>query len=137
MRGLGFVPGEADVPGGAAEQRRLVARLRAVVEARDAENAAPRAELAGLRAELAAALDHGRRQELRAAELERRLGMDSSNSGTPTSKEPAGVHYRVPCLRRLTGRAAPALPPGRRRGRARVTPRPLACCGSWCRHSFR
>ena len=49
------------------------------------------AVLSRLRAELAAALDHGRRLKLRVAELERRLGMDSSNSGAPTSKEPAGV----------------------------------------------
>src|SRR6516225_2106785 len=47
------------------------------------------AVLSRLRAELAAALDHGRRLKLRVAELERRLGMDSSNSGAPTSKEPA------------------------------------------------
>jgi hypothetical protein len=82
------------VPGGAAEQRDVAARLRAVVEAKDAENAALRAELAGLRAELAAALEHGRRLELRVAELERRLSMDSSNSGTPASKEPPGAAER-------------------------------------------
>jgi hypothetical protein len=81
------VPGEADVPVGAAEQRGVAARLRAVVEAKDAENAA-------LRAELAAALEHGRRLELRVAELERRLGMDSSNSGMPASKEPIGAAER-------------------------------------------
>ncbi|HEY2268406.1 MAG TPA: IS66 family transposase [Streptosporangiaceae bacterium] len=81
------MPGEADVPGGAGGQRGVAARLRAVVEAKDAENAA-------LRAELAASLDHGRRLELRAAELERRLGMDSSNSGTPASKEPPGASER-------------------------------------------
>jgi hypothetical protein len=73
-----------DVPDlSAGEQRELLARLRAVVEARDAENAM-------LRAELAAALERERRLELRVAELERRLGMDSSNSGAPTSKEPIG-----------------------------------------------
>jgi hypothetical protein len=57
------------LPGGAGEQRELLARLRAVVEAKDTENAV-------LRAELSAAL-----------ERERRLGMDSGNSGTPSSKE--------------------------------------------------
>jgi len=36
-----------------------------------------------LRAELTAALERQRRLELRVAELERRLGQDSSNSGTP------------------------------------------------------
>jgi transposase len=45
------------------------------------------AEIAGLRLELDAARERERRTELRLAELERRLGMDSSNSGTPSSKE--------------------------------------------------
>ena len=51
---------EPDLAGGAGEQRGLLARLRAVVEARDAENAM-------LRAELAAALDRERRLVLRVA----------------------------------------------------------------------
>jgi transposase len=84
---LGFVPDVSDLPAGAGDQRELLARLRAVVEARDAENAA-------LRAELAAALERERRLELRVAELERRLGMDSSNSGTPSSREPIGARER-------------------------------------------
>jgi transposase len=84
---------EPDLPGGAGEQRGLLARLRAVVEARDAENAM-------LRAELAAALDQERRLVLRVAELERRLGMDSSNSGMPTSKEPIGARQRRNAERR-------------------------------------
>ena len=63
------------------------------VEARDAENAM-------LRAELAAALDRERRLVLRVAELERRLGMDSSNSGMPTSKEPIGARQRRNAERR-------------------------------------
>jgi transposase len=67
--------------------------VRAVVEARDAENAM-------LRAELAAALDRERRLELWVAELERRLGMDSSNSGTPSSKEPIGAKERRKAKRR-------------------------------------
>ena len=71
----------------AGERRGLLARLRAVVEARDAENAA-------LRAELAASRERERRLELRVAELERRLGMDSTNSGTPASKEPIGARER-------------------------------------------
>ena len=49
-----------------AEQRELLSRLRAVVEAKDAENAV-------LRAELDAARERERRLELRLAELERRL----------------------------------------------------------------
>ena len=87
------MPDEPDLPGGAGEQRALLARLRAVVEARDAENAM-------LRAELAAALDRERRLVLRVAELERRLGMDSSNSGMPTSKEPIGARQRRNAERR-------------------------------------
>ena len=84
---------EPDLPGGAGGQRELLARLRAVVEAKDSENAV-------LRAELSAALDRERRLELRIAELERRLGMDSSNSGTPGSKEPIGAKERRKAERR-------------------------------------
>ena len=62
------------------QQRELLARLRAVVEAKDAENAA-------LRHELDAERELRRRLELRLAELERRLRMDSTDSGTPSSKE--------------------------------------------------
>lgn len=69
-----------DLPAGAGEQRELLARLRAVVEAKDAE-------VAMLRAELTAERELRRRMELRIAELERRLGQDSTDSGTPTSKE--------------------------------------------------
>ena len=77
-------PGLADV---IAEQRELLSRLRAVVEAKDAENQV-------LRAELEAARERERRLELRLAELERRLRMDSTDSGTPTSKEPIGARER-------------------------------------------
>ena len=85
--------GEPDLPGGAGEQRELLARLRAVVEAKDTE-------ITVLRAELSAALDRERRFELWIAELERRLGMDSSNSGTPSSKEPVGAKERRKAERR-------------------------------------
>jgi transposase len=74
-------PGLADV---IAEQRELLSRLRAVVEAKDAENAV-------LRAELEASRERERRLELRLAELERRLSMDSSDSGMPSSKERIGA----------------------------------------------
>jgi transposase len=77
-------PGLADV---IAEQGELLSRLRAVVEARDAENQV-------LRAELEAARERERRLELRLAELERRLRMDSTDSGTPTPKEPIGARER-------------------------------------------
>ncbi len=54
--------------------------MRSAVEAKDAENAA-------LRAELDASRERERRLELRLAELERRLGMDSTDSGMLSSKE--------------------------------------------------
>jgi len=62
-----------------------------------AENAGLRAENAGLRAENA---------ELRAenAELKRRLGMDSTNSGTPTSKEGIGAAAERRARRRSSQR---------------------------------
>ena len=79
--------GGPDPSGGAREQRELLAGLRAVVEAKDAENAM-------LRAELAAERELRRRLELRIAELERRLRQDSSDSGTPSSREPIGAKER-------------------------------------------
>jgi Transposase IS66 family/Family of unknown function (DUF6444) len=84
---LRFVSDEPDLPGGGGEQRELLARLRAVVEAKDTE-------VRVLRAELSSAVERERRLELRLAELERRLGMDSSNSGTPSSKESIGAKER-------------------------------------------
>ena len=53
--------------------------------------AAKDAEIAGLRDGLDAARERERRLELRLAELERRLGMDSTDSGTPSSKERIGA----------------------------------------------
>ena len=75
---------EPGLAGVVAEQRELLSRLRAVVEAKDAENAV-------LRRELDAERELRRRLELKVAELERRLGMDSSDSGTPSSKERIGA----------------------------------------------
>jgi hypothetical protein len=86
----------SDVPdpsAGAGKQRELLGRLRAVIEAKDAENAV-------LRAELDAALERYRRLELRVAELERRLGQDSTDSGTPASKESIGAKERRKAGRR-------------------------------------
>jgi len=59
----------------------LAARLRAVIVAKDEQ-------IASLTVSLQAALERIRGMELRIAELERRLDMDSSDSGTPSSKEP-------------------------------------------------
>jgi transposase len=75
---------DAPVPDDAAGLRAANARLRAVAEAKDAEIAVLRAGLDGAR-------ERERRLELRLAELERRLGMDSGDSGTPSSKERIGA----------------------------------------------
>jgi transposase len=72
---------------GRGDQRALIARLRAVIEAKDAENVM-------LRADLAAQLERSRRLELRVAELERRLRSDSTNSSIPPSKDPIGARER-------------------------------------------
>ena len=80
-----------------AGRRELLARLRAVVEAKDAE-------VTALRAELAVAGERERRLGLRLAELERRLAMDSSDSGTPSSKEPIGAKERRRALRQESER---------------------------------
>jgi transposase len=77
------VPGDP-LPDDAASLRAANAGLRAVVEAKEAENAL-------LRAGLAAEREQRRRLELRVAELERRLSMDSTDSGTPSSKERVGA----------------------------------------------
>jgi hypothetical protein len=77
------VPDEP-VPDDAAGLRAANARLRAVAEAKDAE-------IGVLRAGLDAARERERRLELRLAELERRLSMDSTDSGTPSSKERIGA----------------------------------------------
>jgi transposase len=89
----------SDEPGAAGEQQGdPVSRLRAAVEARDAENSALRAGLEKVLARLDAALaeaaaerEQRERLELKVAELERRLSMDSTDSGTPASKERIGA----------------------------------------------
>jgi transposase len=70
--------------GAVGEQGDLVARLRAVIEAKDAQ-------IAVLTAGLETSRERERRLELRVAELERRLSMDSDDSGTPSSKESIGA----------------------------------------------
>ena len=93
------------VPGVPGEQGDLVSRLRAVIAAKDEQAAALEASLeaalarletalaeaAALRSEAAAWRERERRLELRVAELERRLSMDSTDSGTPSSKERIGA----------------------------------------------
>jgi transposase len=90
---LGLVSDEPDPPRKDQEQHELLARLRAVAEAKDAENAV-------LRADLAAERELRKRLELQVAELQRRLGMDSTDSGTPTSGESIGARERRKAGRR-------------------------------------
>src|SRR3989440_11363478 len=66
------------------QQGDLVSRLRAVIEAKDEQ-------IAALTAGLEASRERERRLELRLAEMERRLGMDSTDSGAPSSKERIGA----------------------------------------------
>ena len=69
----------------------LVLRLRVVIAAKDEQIAALTAGLESALAALKGERDQRRRLELRVAELERRLSMDSSDSGTPSSKEGIGA----------------------------------------------
>jgi regulator of replication initiation timing len=82
----------SDVPGAVGEQGDLVSRLRAVIGAKDEQ-------IGTLQAALDASLERERRLELRLAEVERRLSMDSDDSGTPSSKERIGAKEarRVGC----------------------------------------
>ena len=68
-----------------------MSRLRAVIGAKDEQIAALGMRLEAALAGLEAARDRERRLELRVAELERRLSMDSTDSGTPSSKERIGA----------------------------------------------
>lgn len=75
------MPDAPGLPADGGEQRELVARLQAVNEAKDTELAALRSSFGVLRAELDAIAEDRRLLELTVAELERRLGQDSTNSG--------------------------------------------------------
>jgi len=88
----------SDDHGAAGGQGGLVSRLRAVIRAKDEQIATLTASLETAVTRLHAAADEARasrererRLELRVAELERRLSMDSSDSGTPSSKERIGA----------------------------------------------
>lgn len=72
-------------PDPSREQRELAARLRAAIEAKDAELAALRAGLGAVLADLETERELARRLDLRVAELERQLRMDSSDSGSECS----------------------------------------------------
>ena len=81
----------SDEPVAGSEQGDLVSRLRAVIAAKDEQIAVLKAGLDAALARLEASAERERRLELRLAELERRLSMDSSDSGTPSSKERIGA----------------------------------------------
>ena len=66
-------------------------RLRAVIAAKDEQIASLTASVEAALAALRGEREQRRRLELRVAELERRLSMDSSDSGTPSSKERIGA----------------------------------------------
>lgn len=78
------------MPDESADQS-LVRRLRGVIAARDEEISVLEAQVSAVVSRLDAAVERIRRQDLRIAELERRLNMDSSDSGTPSSKEGIGA----------------------------------------------
>ena len=80
----------SDEPGAAGE-RPLMPRLRAVIAAKDEQIAALQASLEAALAALDGERELRRRLELRVAELERQLSMDSTDSGTPSSKERIGA----------------------------------------------
>ena len=88
----------SDEPGAAGEQGGLVSRLRAVIRAKDEQIASLTASLETAVARLNAVAEERRASrererllDLRVAELERRLSMDSTDSGTPSSKERIGA----------------------------------------------
>jgi transposase len=83
---------------GVVGEQPLVSRLRAVIAAKDEQVAVLQAQLEAALARLDAAVsglsasqERERRLELRVAEMERRLSMDSTDSGTPSSKERIGA----------------------------------------------
>jgi hypothetical protein len=84
-----------------AALRAANARLRRVVEAKDSEIEALRAALEAGQARQAELI---RKLELRVAELERRLRMDSGNSSTPPSREPLAAKARRKAARRASQR---------------------------------
>jgi transposase len=87
--------------------------LRRVVEAKDAEIAGLRAALEAGQARQAELV---RRLELRVAELERRLRVDSENSSTPPSKEPLVARARRKAAQRSQRERSKERRPGGRVG---------------------
>ena len=94
-----------------------MSRLRAVIGAKDEQ-------IAALGASLEASQERERRLELRVAELERRLSMDSSDSGTPSSKERIGAKEARRARQQPSGCAARTAS-----GAASLATRGKACSG--------
>jgi hypothetical protein len=92
----------SEVPGGelVEQLRRANARLREVVAAKDAEVEALRVARDAEIGELSALV---KAQGLRIAELERRLGSGSDDSGTPTSKDSIAAKARRKAERQVRG----------------------------------
>jgi transposase len=78
------------VPDAIAELRAVNAQLRDVIAAKDEQIASLTSIADAALAALETEREARRRQGLRISELERRLNMDSSDSGTPSSKEGIG-----------------------------------------------
>ncbi len=93
---------------GRLASRDLVSRLRAVIGAKDEQ-------MLVLTAALEAALDR-ERLELRLAEVERRLSMDSTDSGTPSSKERIGAKNAAGAAAAVRARAQEGSQAGRPAG---------------------
>jgi transposase len=100
------VPDDRSARDEGAALRAANARLRAVVEAKDTEIAALRAALEAAHARqeelIRRQAELTRGLELRVAELEHRLGMDSGNSSIPPSKEPLAAKARRKAARRAS-----------------------------------
>src|SRR6266566_7138998 len=132
MPGLPAEPAGEDLPALVAALRAANARLRQVIEAKDVQLAAAGAALEAAEARFAALSE-------RVAELERRLGRDSSTSSRPPSSD--SPYKKKPRDRSLRGRSGrrPGKQPGAESSTLRQSPDPgetvlcgpaaCGCCG--------
>jgi hypothetical protein len=97
------------------------------VGAKDEQITALTASLEAALAALEGERELRRRLELRVAELERRLSMDSTDPGTPSSKERIGAEQARKARIRMTRR------PGIRRRNAVLAARPWTARMPWSR----
>jgi uncharacterized membrane protein YccC len=115
-------PAAEDLPALVAALRAANARLREVIEAKDAQLAAAGAALVAAEARFAALSE-------RVAELERRLGKDSSTSSRPPSSD--SPYKKKPRDRSLRGRSGRSRESSRARDHRRCArwPAPMTW---WC-----